>query len=830
MDPLAHTLVGAALGRAVAGRDVPAAGWIGAIAANAPDWSELVLKPDLWPPRAGGEYLVFHRGITHSFVGAVVEAAVLTGLFGLLLRLWARRAMVPAPLWRWVATCVTATVASHLYLDWQGSYGLRPFLPWSAQWYYGDWVAIVDPFFWVVPLVGLAWGARRHWAPALVYLVTLLGVTTLVLWRGHDLVVWWVRLALVGCAAAGVVGWTRHWFGVAGRRRGGGDGVGGVGAAGRGEAGGRPRAPTAGRPCRSGSADAVRLGGAMSHPSPPADLLDDVVRALTPAFRLDQRVAATPERAVYHAWDRVLKRSVALHVHLAPDSPGRAWFLRETETLAALDHPAIRHVYAAGVVGTFAYRTANWVEGESLAEALRRGPRPIRTAHALVRDLLGAAEHAHARGVILRRIVPLTLMLEHTGRAVITDLRYCNWCLPNVPPEERGAGGAFVAPEVRTGSPGEPRSDVYGVAALVYYVLTGQEPDLDPARITPPRQLRPAVPAALERVLLRALQAAPGARYYTATEMLEDFVSDAGVFQEPAAAPQVAEAGFERRLRRALGDDYELLEEIGTGGFGRVYRARDLGLEREVAMKVLHPSLTTDPSVMERFRREAQLAARLRHPSIVNIYDIRSRAGLQWYTMELVPGMNLAQLVHKRGPLSLDQTVRVLDQALSALEHAHPLGLVHRDLKPEHMLIEPYGRRRITDFGLALALRGDARWGGATSRSGTPQFAAPEQLLGERADQRADLYSLAATAYFALLGRPPFEGATPEIVLARQTTEDPPALHASRHDVSRELEDVLQMALASEPAARYPTATAFRDALRRSRGWRSRLGALLRGG
>src|SRR5712691_10803417 len=90
---------------------------------------------------------------------------------------------------------------------------------------------------------------------------------------------------------------------------------------------------------------------AMSHPTPPADLLDDVVRALTPAFRLDQRVAATPERAVYHAWDRVLKRSVALHVYLAPDSPGRAWFLRETETLAALDHPAIRHVYAAGVVG-----------------------------------------------------------------------------------------------------------------------------------------------------------------------------------------------------------------------------------------------------------------------------------------------------------------------------------------------------------------------------------------------------------------------------------------------------------------------------------------------
>src|SRR3989475_4900465 len=381
----------------------------------------------------------------------------------------------------------------------------------------------------------------------------------------------------------------------------------------------------AGPACRSGCVDAVRLGGAMSHTIPPADLLDDVVRALAPAFRLDERVAAAAERTVYHAWDRLLKRSVALHVHLAPDSPGRAWFLRETETLAALDHPAIRHVYAAGVVGTFAYRTANWVEGESLAEALRRGPRPIRTAHALVRDLLGAAEHAHARGVILRRIVPLTLMLELTGRAVITDLRYCNWCLPNVPPEEQGAGGAFVAPEVRTGSPGEPRSDVYGVAALVYYVLTGQEPDLDPARITPPRQLRPAVPAALERVLLRALQAAPGARYYTATEMLEDFVSDAGVFQEPAATPQVAEAGFERRLRRALGGDYELLEEIGTGGFGRVYRVRGLGLERDVAMKGLHPALPAALGGLGRFRREAQPGARRRHPNIGGSHDILGR-------------------------------------------------------------------------------------------------------------------------------------------------------------------------------------------------------------
>ena len=171
----------------------------------------------------------------------------------------------------------------------------------------------------------------------------------------------------------------------------------------------------------------------MTSATPPAELLEGVVRALEPAFRIDHLVAATAERVVYHAWDRVLKRHVALYAHLAPDVPGRAWFLRETETLAALDHPTIRHVYAAAIQGSFAYRTTNWVEGESLADALRRGPRPIPTAHTLVRDLLSALEHAHARGVILRRIVPLTLMLEVSSRAVITDLRYANWCLPNVP-------------------------------------------------------------------------------------------------------------------------------------------------------------------------------------------------------------------------------------------------------------------------------------------------------------------------------------------------------------------------------------------------------------
>src|SRR3989441_1842259 len=247
----------------------------------------------------------------------------------------------------------------------------------------------------------------------------------------------------------------------------------------------------------------------MTPTTPPTDLLDSLVRALEPLFRLDDLVALSPERALYRAWDRLLKRPVALRVHLIPDGPGRGWFLRENETLAALDHPAIRHVYAAGTAGGFAYRTANWVDGESLADALRRGPRPIPTAHALVRDLLGGLEHAHARGIIMRRLVPTTLMLDMSGRAVITDLRYANTCLGDVPPADAASRAPFCAPEVRAGGPGEPASDVYAVAAIVYYALTGQEPASEAGALVPPSRLRPAVPQVLERVILRALPARP---------------------------------------------------------------------------------------------------------------------------------------------------------------------------------------------------------------------------------------------------------------------------------------------------------------------------------
>jgi serine/threonine protein kinase len=570
----------------------------------------------------------------------------------------------------------------------------------------------------------------------------------------------------------------------------------------------------------------------------PTELFQATDRALGQRYRLERLVAANTERVLFVGRDLLLDRRISIRINFYTTETLRTWFLREAEALARLDHPAVRHVYDVGVIGDLAYRIGNWIDGEGLHEAVARGPRPIPDVHNLARFLLNGLEHAHARGIVVRRVVPSGLLLSPGGRGTLTDLRFCSHTLPVIPPGERPGGLQFMAPETRDGNPGDPASDVYGAGAVLYYAITGAEPAMASEEIVPPTQLRAACPHALERVLMRALRDNPAKRYLSAAEMLDDFASEAGDYSTAALLEQMASPGaatdsarqWEKRLRRALGDDYELLNELGSGGFGRVYRVRDLHLERIVALKVLHPMLIQDPGVVERFRREAQLAARLSHPNLVSIYEIGGRTGLIWYTMEFVEGPNMAQLVEEDGPLPLERVLRVLREGLSALSHAHGTGLVHRDIKPENLLFERNGRLRITDFGLAIALRGQGKFGGASSQSGTPRFASPEQLLGERVDGRSDLYSLSAVAYFALLGRPPFDGVTPVQVLARQTNNDLPDLRAERPDVGEELERVLSRALRADVNARYPTAGEFLSALNRAskRDLPSRRGAWVR--
>jgi len=260
----------------------------------------------------------------------------------------------------------------------------------------------------------------------------------------------------------------------------------------------------------------------------------------------------------------------------------------------------------------------------------------------------------------------------------------------------------------------------------------------------------------------------------------------------------------------ALAGRYSIDHELGRGGMGIVYLAREVHLDRPVAIKLLPPDKASDPALRDRFLREARLAAKLSHPNIIPIHAVDDSGGFVFYAMAYVDGETLAERVRTRGPLSSSDAARIMRDAAWALAHAHSHGLVHRDVKPDNILLESgTGRVLVADFGIA-AVGADAAGDGI---SGTPEFMSPEQVLGQELDGRSDLYGLGATTFYALTGRLPFEGKTPTEVLARQVTEPAPALSSMGIPVSRKIAALVDRCLAKDPAHRPPTGEALAEQL-----------------
>jgi eukaryotic-like serine/threonine-protein kinase len=219
---------------------------------------------------------------------------------------------------------------------------------------------------------------------------------------------------------------------------------------------------------------------------------------------------------------------------------------------------------------------------------------------------------------------------------------------------------------------------------------------------------------------------------------------------------------------------YHVLDRIAAGGMGEVYRAHDAVLERPVAIKVLHRSLAGDAGFVERFRREARAAASLNHQNIVAVHDWGSVDGIYYMVMEYVAGRSVRELLNEHGVLAPAQAADVLEQTLAALQHAHGQGIVHRDVKPENLMVTRDGVVKVADFGLARALA-DAQITEAGTVTGTVQYLAPEQLQGEPADPRTDLYALGVVAFEVLTGTLPFTGETPMAIAYKHIHERVPA-------------------------------------------------------
>jgi eukaryotic-like serine/threonine-protein kinase len=556
-------------------------------------------------------------------------------------------------------------------------------------------------------------------------------------------------------------------------------------------------------------------------------------------YRILERLGGGGMGVVYKALDLKLDRLVALKF-LSPQRGGaeehKRRFMREARAASALDHPNLCAIYEIDETADGALFIAMaFCEGETLRERISRGPLPVAEAVAIAGQIAAGLARAHERGIVHRDVKPANVMVAPGDGVKVVDFGIARLADQSRLTRAGAAVGTagYMSPEQLHGDTVDARSDVWSLGVVIYEMVTGQTPfdsDSENEMIrailkrepAPMATLRPGVPALLERLVERALAKRPEERMPDMPAMIAGLRQVAAALAAPSRPTQ---SDSDRTLRelpatpvppsttsRKEGDGerghtvghYEILEILGGGGMGIVYRARDTRLARIVALKFLPPELTRDPQAKERFEQEARAASSLDHPNLCTILELGETAdGRLYLAMPCYDGETLRHRI-ERGPLPVDEAIDVALQIARGLAKAHRNGIIHRDIKPANLIVTSDGVVKILDFGLAK-LAGSAAISQTGSSAGTPAYMSPEQARGDEVDARTDLWSLGVVLYELLSGRRPFRGEREQAVIYSILHERPQALREIRPEVSPELARIVERLIAKEPEDRYPS-------------------------
>lgn len=499
------------------------------------------------------------------------------------------------------------------------------------------------------------------------------------------------------------------------------------------------------------------------------------------------------------------------------DPDGAERLAREQALLAALDHPGIVSLQSAGEA---ADGTPFLVMPLIAGVRMRDRALPPRTLLAVGAQLADALAHAHERGIAHRDLKPDNVMLTADNQPRLIDFGV-GWSATASPITRDGAAPGtptYMPPERLTDAEADARpGDVYALGVLLWERLAGMPPfppmsasDLLAAKQVGPLPVLPEQPEVVSALLRRMTApqpadrpdaAAAAAQIRALLPMVSAHTPDTLVMETLDVAATADGVASGQRLGR-----YTLLEELGRGGMGVVYRAWDPTQQVAVALKTAAPHARD----MRRLQREARAVSRLDHPAIVRPLEIGEAGGAFYYTMELVEGPTLRALLREGGPPQPAQATRWALALADGLRHAHEQGIIHRDIKPENILMAGGQTPRLADFGLARRMDRESL---ALTRTGdllgTPLYMAPEQIEGAAVDARADVYGLGAVLYEMLAGQPPHSPDHPARLLHSILTQTPPPPSTHQPGISAELDAICLLALARDPDDRYPDMAAF---------------------
>ncbi len=492
-------------------------------------------------------------------------------------------------------------------------------------------------------------------------------------------------------------------------------------------------------------------------------------------------------------------------------------------------------------------------QGETLRDRLDRGLLTIPQAIDVAAQVAAGLARAHELGIVHRDVKPANVALTTDGPVKLLDFGIARLAGQSRLTRAGMAVGtaAYMSPEQLRGDPADPRSDVWSLGVVIYEMVTGRPPfdDFSEREMVrailegdppPMSRLRPGVPERLERIVARALAKRPDGRYAGMEALRKDLRNaletrldgelpeedpdrtwlelpsgSASSWMEP---PQMV-AGDTGLLGRRIGP-YRVLELLGSGGMGVVYKAEDTRLSRVVALKFLPPELTRDPDAKARFMQEARAASSLDHPNLCTILELgETPDGRLYLAMPCYDGETLRRKL-ERGPLPVAEAADLAEQVARGLAKAHRNGIVHRDVKPANLIVTGDGGDgvvKILDFGLAK-LAGSAALSRAGSSMGTPAYMSPEQARGDEVDPRTDLWSLGVVLYEMLAGRRPFQGGSEPATIHAILHERPRPLREARPETPPELARIVDRLLARDPADRYATAEEAFSELRAFRG------------